>query len=319
MNGRKTLTAVLLASSLGTPGCLPADTRPEPGRIYVTTDLPTDLRETLAEEGQLAFTTEDGWTVNLTRLFVSLGSLGFAGEGCNEYSEARYGRVLDMQQPGPQKLGQMWGLNGCLVSYSVYRASSDSVLGAGVTTKDRDLMQNALVPTSAETGVTTAQGMTLHVQGSAENSGTTVSFDWGFSDRLNWTDCQRRINGELETQLPLVGGETLGVNIVVEPRNLFLAVPDGSTALASTDAGATTAARAVSLMQLIADADQRNGNANGRVALDELSTMTVPSDLSALNLAEVIRQKAYPSVFQYGGDGQCVVRKEGRHGPGGGM
>lgn len=315
MTGRKILTALLLSSALGTPGCLPADTRPEPARIYVTTDLPTDLRETLTEEGQLAFTTEDGWTVKLTRLFVSIGSLGFVrdSKSCNEYAEAEYNRVLDLQQPGPQKLAQIWGLNGCLVSYSVRVPGSDAVLGAGVTAKDRTLMMDDIVPTSSTTGVTSVQGMALHVQGSAEKSGTTVTFDWGFPNRLNWTNCQRRIQGELETQLPLVGGETIDVNIVVDPRNLFRAAPEGATGPVSTDLGATRTAMPVSLVQFIADADQQSGNANGRVSVDELFTVTVPSDLSALNLAELIRLKSYPSVFLYAGDGQCVPAPEHDH------
>jgi hypothetical protein len=312
MTGRVTVAALLLSSGLGAMGCLPADTRPEPGRVYVTADLPSDLRGAQTTPGQLTFTTEDGWAMTLTRLFVSMGGIGFPrdNESCSEYSEAGYRRVLDMQQPGPQKLGQVWGLNGCLLTYTVSAPGSQAVLGQGVTASDRDFMQNAIVPASSDTGITTKQGMALHLQGSAEKSGVVASFDWGFADRLNWTNCQRRINGALEGPFQLVGGETIDINIEVDPRSLFQA---GVENAASTDASTP-----VSLVQLMVDADQQSGNANGRIAVDELINVAMPSELSALNLAEFMRQKAYPSIFGFARDGQCIPEPDER-GPGGGM
>jgi len=310
MTRQSYLAILLVLGALGTPGCLPADLRPEPARIYVTTDLQADVRAKQTNTGQLVFSTDDGWTITLTRLFVSMGGLGFSGDSCNEYSEARYWRVLDLQQAGPQKVAQIWGLNSCQISYGVSRPNSTAVLGTAITQSDHDFMQNAWAPASSATGITTKQGIAMQVVGTAAKATTAVSFDLGFADKLGWENCQRRISGELEPSLPLVGGETVDVNIEVDPRALFVGVAD------TTDP--TLAPATTPLMQLIADADQLTGNANGRIGVDELITVAMPSAISDLNLAEYLRQKAYPAMFRYAGDGQCTKQEAGRRGPGGG-
>lgn len=297
-----------LAVSIALQGCLPADTRPEPGQVYVTTDLPQDLRDSHVTAGPLTFTTEDDWIITLTNLFVNIGGLGFSGESCNDYAEARYYRVLDLLQPGPQKLGQMWGLNACQVSYSVRVPNSDAILGTGVSASTRRFMQSALVPTVDTSGVTTKQGMAVQVVGAAEKAGTRVSFDWGFTDTLRLSDCQRRVDGALEAALPLVGGETIDVNIAIDPRNLFLATP------ATKDPNASPSS--VPIMQLVADADQLSGNANNVVGIDELLGVAMPSGPTTLSLAEYILTKGYLSLFQYAADGQCTLDPGRGHGPG---
>lgn len=307
----KMRTLLALATTLGSAqlGCLPTDTRPEPGLVRVSADLVSEFHVDSPRTDPLTFETDDGWTVAINRLFVVMGYLNFDGDGCNAYSVARYGRILDLLQPGPQKIGQNWGLNDCQLGYRVSFPSDDDVLGAGVTEKDRAWMRDATVPVSRPEGLTTAQGMTLHVQGSLAKGTTQVTFDWGFADELNWTECKRRIDGELETRLPLVGGETIQVNIAVDPRNLFrakLPAPDKATVGDS-----------IALQQLIFEADQVNGNANGRVAIDELLTVQVPGATTGENLGEVLRKYSYTSLFLYAGDGVCIAGTRGRRGPGG--
>jgi hypothetical protein len=321
MTQRRAAAILLLTSAISSTGCLPADTRPEPGRVYVTADLPADLRESAQSDGKPSFATDDGWTITLDRLFAAVGGLGFARhDACIEYSEADYNRILDLRQPGPQKIGQIWGLNDCLLSYSILVPDAEAVLGVGVTAEDRALMANAVVPVSSPTAVTTAQGMAFYVEGNAEKDGMLVRFKWGFSDSIDWTDCQRLFDGELEARLPLKGGETISVNITVDPRNLFRAILPDARPTAAPDAGVAPAA-ALPLMQLIADADQVNGDANGRVSVDELATVAVSGigNTGSQNLAEILRLRSYPSVFVYADDGQCVLDTHERRGPGGHM
>lgn len=298
----RAFTSIALGVSI--VGCLPVDTRPEPSLVLVTADLPPDLVDH-------AFSTEDGYNVTLTRLFVSMGNLGFDGAGCNSYSEARYGRVLDMLQPGPQKLGQLWGLNACLLGYRVSVPREDAVLGASVTEADRLLMSNATVPTSSADGLATARGMTVHLQGLIQNGAVTVSFDWGFSEELSWSECKRRVQGELETQLPLAGAGTIDVNISVDPRNLFRVKLPTSDATDDSE-------QFMSLARLIVDADQSSGDANGRVAIDELIVVSVPAATDGENLAETIRKLSYPTMFRYSEDGDCVRNTKRGHGSGAG-
>jgi hypothetical protein len=296
----------LLALAASHLGCLPADTRPEPGRVFATTKLSSDL-----DSNDLSFVTDDGWTVTVNQLFVSFGSLQLDGKSCNSYSEARYQRIVNLREPGAQKVAQVWGLNDCLLTFAVVIPDVDSVLGSGVSNSERMLMAKASVPVSSETGVTTSEGMALHLEGHVEKDGARVGFDWGFADFVRLSDCKRRIDGKLEEQLPLKGGETIGVSLGVEPRNLFMARSPNEPGTMTSPAGPLSVAEgATSLVQSIFEADQKNGNANGRVDLDELTKTSVPGFRD--NLAEVLRKLSYPSVFLYDEGGQCNINADVR-------
>jgi hypothetical protein len=280
-------------------GCLPADLRPEPARVVVDVDLPSELRAIQTEPNQITFTTGDGWQVTLDRFFVSMGDMMLQGPGCSEYASAWYGRVLDLSQPGPQRLGQLWGINGCRLTFEVFRPADNAVLGAGVTQADRDFMRHAVVPSPGPGGIVPVEGMVLHMRGSASKAQASISFDWGFATGRRFGECRRMRDGDLEQHLPLVGGETTEVTIGVDPRELFVFI---DPLFAQPDS-------AQSLIQAIADADQVQGNANGRVAMDELLVPTVTVRDREVNMAEVMRIFTFPSMFNYGNTegSQCQV------------
>lgn len=308
----------LLACTSLLTHCLPADTRPEPGRVYVDAELAPELQAPLPESAA-EFTTEDGYTVTLDTLQASIGNLELDGDDCNSYSEARYRRVLDFLQPGPMKVAQVFGLNDCQLNYSVTVPDADAVLGPAVTEEDRALMSTASVPVSSPAGVTTAKGMALHIRGRLRKGGVNITFDWGFSEAINFRECKRPADGDptfaLEDHLPLIGGETTAVTLVVEPRNLFVARKSLVPPLqVGADGLVTDEQDAVSLAQFIAAADATQGNDNGRVDLDELSATSVPG-LSG-SLAELLRTQGYPSMFLFAGRGLCSLQTSKRgHGP----
>lgn len=293
------LAAVSLALSTG--ACLPVDTRPEPAKVVVDVELASDLQPGPDATRSITFSTQDGWNITLERMLVSMGELFLGGKHCNAYSDAFYSRILDLSQPSPQRLGQVWGLNDCRLGYSVESPYGNEVLGLGVTEEDRDFMGNAIVPVSSEKGLAAAEGMAIYVRGYAVKDTVSVSFDWGFSDRIDFSDCRRRVDSNLE-ELPLTGGDTTGLTLTVDPRRLFLF---GAATEADSDIAETP------LMQFIADADQVLGNANGRVAVDELIRAPFSSGL-APNIAEVLRRWTYPSVFLYGDGGECIRDHRGR-------
>ncbi len=294
--GRPVMAAAL---ALGELACLPADTRPEPALVLVDAELPSDLAQAA---GSLGFATEDGWTVAVDRLLVSMGRLRMNGSSCNPYSDAWYLRILDMLQPGPQRVGQLWALHDCDMSFGAGIPDEDSVLGAGVSEDDRAFMQRATVPSSSREGPTTTIGMAVHIAGSAAKDGQTVRFDWGFSDRRDWTQCQRRTSSGLERRLPLSGGATTRLRVVVDPRRLF-----GHTGSDGTDPGADAGAPGgMWWMQRIADADRLAGDGNGQVSIDELWAMEAPDGTPPGPLAEQIRLWSYPAMFRYDEDGECA-------------
>jgi hypothetical protein len=88
---------------LAQAGCLPADTRPEPGSIVVTIEPSEGTRG--------GFESSDGWTVKIDRALTAMGSVDLDGdpdgdeESCNAYSDARYDWTLDLLAADGDKLG----------------------------------------------------------------------------------------------------------------------------------------------------------------------------------------------------------------------
>jgi hypothetical protein len=325
MNCRSKL--IYAVAVLNLHACLPADTRPEPGRVFVTASLVSDLNSK-----DITFVTGDGWTVRLQNLFISVGNVELGPDrDCNDYSFANYSRILSFREPGRQKVAQVWGLNECTLNFATEKPDAqDGVLGEGVPTSERLLMATATVPvaytdeSNPTSKVKDYRGMAMHVLGTIERGAVSVDFNWGFTDIVTLFDCQRKVNGVLESVLPLKGGQTINVNISIEPRNLFFAVPSGDNVTSgaegqpsvgsesvlggsrqSSTGTLTSAEGATSLVQLIVDADQVNGNRNGLVDIEELTRMKVGGFTN--NLGEVLRLFSYPSMFIFDDGGQCSL------------
>src|SRR6185295_4293199 len=81
---RRLLSAATLWA---TCGCLPADDRPPPGSVTFTVSPSPAVRDGIV--------TDDGWSMAFTRLVVGIGRTGLS-DGCTEYAEARYDRLLDV-------------------------------------------------------------------------------------------------------------------------------------------------------------------------------------------------------------------------------
>ena len=101
------ISALLLVGAL-LPGCLPESKLPEPGSLLTTASG--------SPATQNGFSTEDGWAISFDRVLVSAGPMQLDDEGCKkyaEYTEPGYGRVLDVVQPGAQKLSVIYGTGRC--------------------------------------------------------------------------------------------------------------------------------------------------------------------------------------------------------------
>lgn len=291
---KHSVIAVFLACIACQASCLPADTRPEPGRVNVTAKLPDDL-----QNDKLEFVSDDGWTITMNEFLVSIGNVKLVGKGCSPYSEANYQRILDMRQPGFQKIAEVWGLNDCGIDYVVKIPEPDSVLGTGVTEAERSFMVDGFSMQPYAAGATMSKGTGLIVRGTAQKDSIKVTFDWNFSMAVYFFGCQRRFdNGVYEGPLQgLNGGATVDVSITIDPRNLF------RTSLYASDEPAVETEATVSLVQLIADADLKNGNADGRVDIEEL--IATPYLEHDTDVAAVIYLFSFPSIFLYDEDGHC--------------
>lgn len=167
---------VILAASVALGSCLPADTRPEPGSLASVV---------VAEKAISAgFATSDGWDVAFDEFLISLGEVDLEGDDCNPYAEGDYLRILDMREPGPQRLNLMHALGTCEFSFLVEDPSRDAVLGSGVAEADKSMMRSAGSDAFVEN-----RGVALHVAGSAERGDERYDFAWSFRHNLEYTDC----------------------------------------------------------------------------------------------------------------------------------
>lgn len=161
---------------VGLAGCLPSDTRPEPG---------TATLYALPDESLLyGFMTEDGWQVTFDEFFISLGDGDLGGDACNQYSESDYLRILDMLRPGTQRLATLYALGNCEMSFRIRAPGRSALLGQGVEDDIKTFMR-----TTGSDGYVDDRGANLHVSGTAQGVEGTFRFTWTFRRDIEYTQC----------------------------------------------------------------------------------------------------------------------------------
>jgi len=169
---RSPLCAVVLAA---VPGCLQVEEPPPPGALVVQVT-------TQGQGDDFTVRTDDGWTLTVKRALVSLGEVRLMGEGCDQYSENQYLRVLDLKQAAPQRLVLAYALGRCEIGFLVRMPAADAVLGAGVDDATR-----AFLRSPGDDPFVTNGGIALHVEGTAERDGAAVRFGWSFRQAFDYS------------------------------------------------------------------------------------------------------------------------------------
>lgn len=208
----------LAAASFFITGCLPGDTRPEPGRVVVEVEA--------TSRSVNGFTTHDGWSVSFDRLLVGLGNI-LLGKNpqhvgdCRVYENADYIRLFDFTVPGRQKLGEAYGLDDCALFLGFHSPSVDSLLQNGVTTTDRDFMLGSMpeqAPMQLVVDVPPPR-TAIYMRGSATDGVTTKRFAWRFVARDAIGYCGSI--GYWTTQMHLSGGDHLHAAVSFDGAQLF--------------------------------------------------------------------------------------------------
>jgi hypothetical protein len=248
---RSLVTSIGLSGCLMSAGCLPTDTRPPPASVLVQASADEAIRT--------GVTTADGWSVKFDRFLITLGRASLDGDACNPYSDARYERILDMQQPSPQKISLLYGLGQCDFSFSVVHPVWDSVVGPGVAADEALMMQTAgsdkyTAPTGQLAGVNT------YVTGTAERSGVRKTFAWSFRLDFEYQGCSSGSDAGPQG-LTLHGNEATTVDLLVRGETLF-----------QTDVDATSGKLQ---FEPFAAADSIVGNDDGQITLDELNSIPI--------------------------------------------
>jgi len=190
-------------------GCLPGDTRPEPGRVYLTAEP--------SEASAGGFTTDDGWTIQFERILTGLGHLSLRGDTCDVYADTEYDRLFDFAVPGAQKLGEVYGLGPCDL-----RFEWESPRGTGT------YFQNGVSADDSVYMFDSALAVHMYVRGTAHRGNETKRFAWQFWDGIPLGDCRPDPDAEPTTSFSLKSGDDLQPKIVYLAENLFFPMHKGA-------------------------------------------------------------------------------------------
>lgn len=260
--------AVLFVVSSFVMGCLPGDTRPEPGQVYVTAEA--------SSASTNGFSTDDGWSIRFERLMVGLGNVSLGREGCNEYAGSGYDRLYEFTRPGAQKLGQAYGLGGCDIEFRLRSPSDEALLQEGTTATDREFMRELDSETLA---LATTLGLDrrlprtgVYARGTATRGDEVKQFDWKFQmARYELSNCENPEDGTLTSAVDLQGGVTLRRAISFHGEDLFRVGVESADLLG---------------FGAIASAD---ADADGNITLKELADVEPPVPLPDLDMADELQ------------------------------
>ncbi len=291
----KKLQSLALCALLAS-GCLPKDTRPPPSRVLFTA---TPSAETKA--GALASPTADGWDISFDRVLVSIGRASLDGDNCSVYSEARYGRILNLiGAPDGPKISESYGLGTCDFGFAIANAADDSLLGAGTNEADKTFLR-----TAGSDHYGGPSGISMYVAGKAQKGDATLTFAWPFRGRARYRECQNTVDGVVKKGLKLSQSGDVTVDITLHAEALFLESLTDPNAALRFDA--------------IASADAL-GNNDGEITLDELGAVPL-TDLQQdmmytegdagvgiwTNLEDFIYLGTAPSVARFQDTGKCKL------------
>jgi hypothetical protein len=289
------LGAALIAACVS--GCLPEDTRPEPGSLLTTVTGSVSTRE--------GVTTADGWRLSFDRALLLIGPMQL-GDECNkhaEFSEPGYERLLDVTYPDPQKLSIMYGVGSCDVDFKVGvgEERNDVLLGAGVSDADMTFQLTG----GTDPFIDAPNGVALHVEGRAVQGALTEFFVWDIRQTLFFVECSAIVQSGLEAGLTLHNGEARTYDLLLEVEALF-----------SNDVYTETADLR---FDPFADADTTLGNADGLITLDELDRVSL-RDLDAAGigpygtlltnaetLGEYVYEEQWRAMLRFRDTGKCTV------------
>jgi hypothetical protein len=278
--------------------CLPHDTRPEPGSVFVTV---TGSAPLLGERGSL--TTDDGWTLSYDRLLISLGGASLEADACSSYYDADYRRIFDMRTAAPQKVGVVYALGSCDFGFRVSGPDLEAVLGEGVTATDK-----AFMGTPGTDPYSVNRGISLYASGSASKGGVTKRFAWAFRQRVRYESCVAASATPDDYSFHLKSGAAEHAHLFVHGETLFFDDLDLTNATARFDP--------------VAAADDSYGDGDGEVTLSELGLVPLtevatdgnyspPPNRDAADwqtLEDFVYWGLFPQVVRFESDGVCSVR-----------
>lgn len=277
-------------------GCLPGDTRPPPGSVFLTAEPSAAVQAGVA--------TADGWQISFERLLVGIGDARLGNDACTSYANAGYERLFDLvAAQGPQKISEVFALGACGLQLRLRYPGVDALRGQGVSAQDLAFMR---VPDSD--AYVTGRGTSVFVRGQAARGAEVKRFAWAFRQGYTLHDCPvagAGVDAGLVTDITLHGNDARRIAVVIHGEELFRErASDDAPLRFDAIAGADT------------DGDQD-------ITLDELAKVPGPppeadagltsgSDGGMLTLADLLYLTLVPRMVRVGGSDACLSELRGR-------
>ncbi len=304
MSGARGVALLWLSASLAS--CLPGDLRPEPAELYVAAEP--------SEAVLSGVVTEDGWTITFDRVVTAIGGVQLDGDpdgeeaSCNDYSGTRYEWLIDFKQATREKVGLAYGLGRCSVEYRLRPPTDDTVLGAGTSSADFDLLYR-----EGSDAFEQDRGTTLLVVGFGTDGVTSKRFSWAFRRSHELDQCEGDGDRAYSSVLELEGGQRVELVLELRAEELFRRASDDAFPLH---------------FEAYASAD---ANGDGDITLDELGGVPAtpeqielpprelagdvdPEDVPEIpeTLADVVYDYLLPRVSRVAGGGACRAEQRNR-------
>jgi hypothetical protein len=214
-----------LAASILFCNCLPGDIRPTPGQVILYAEPGAAMLEGIS--------TEDGWSIVFERFLVGIGGGEIEGDACNQYANARYGRLFDMVVPGTQKVCELYGLGTCEIELLLRPPPKGAILENGVTTGDLAfmLLPDETNPLPMENGPFGPMGSSVFARGAATRDGITKRFEWKFPGRFPVRDCANTGDTTYTSTVILHANDALRPIVSIHGEELFRIRPDSDAPL----------------------------------------------------------------------------------------
>jgi hypothetical protein len=312
--------------------CVPADTRPPPGKLTLTVSPSTSVGA--------AVVTADGWSVTFDRVLIAIGNSGL-DDSCTVYGEAGYDRVLNLGAGSGQKLGILFGIGKCDLRFRMGPPSTDVVLGAGVTDGDKVAMQiptpDPYVVQDMQRNAANGAGAAVDISGVATRGAVTKRVHLIYRRRVRYQRCtpdappadasaaeltQTAAFSDAGDSVDLKGNDDVVFNLRIEPEAILRDDLNPTAASLRFDpfAGADVDGDGLVTLdelRLVPISTIRDAGAfeAGTYELDDAGLLRRGKPIVIETLGDFVYELLVPTLVRFRDTGWCVASANQRRGP----
>jgi len=288
---RNICTTAILFASLSLLGC--GDDDPAgvsgSGSVAFTTWGEEYIEEGIPSDPDGGFV--DGWSVTYDKFLVNIGGITVANSGGDEAASQAGHVVFNHVGAGVKSIVEFDEVPAGSwedVGYEIVPVTSDTEADASVSDDDLAMMQD--------------EGLSVYLEGSAENGSETIHFAWGFTLATKYENCRAEVDGVEREGIVVNDGGSQDIELTIHGDHPFY-----DRLQASPDPSVTTSLR----FQALAEADE---DGDGELTLEELDakpldvTLYDPSGLDATTHGDFVRELVR-TIGHFRGEGECSLRR----------